>query len=249
MRKNFLSCMAGVALMLPSLVCAQAVSAWESAPGAEASAEASPAPAPVASTVPVSSAPAAPSLSSDQALFQTMYESGKSTQNIGRMMSWGGLALSALGSSLGNTTLYSVGNLSLMVGIPLNGYGSSKMVKGANGLNSRAQLEHRGWIPYGIGCGLVGFGMYNIASGLSEYNNNYDPDDEVNEPAMEKIGKGVLVLMVGEVCWFVAWYKFSDSADDANNIAKSVRVSAAPLLVPERDGEGFANGLQLSAAF
>lgn len=204
------------------------------------------------------SAPVAPAtqpslnLNSDIDVYREVYESGKTIQNVGRFMSWGGLTASLFGNLTGNVALNTIGGLSLMVGIPVNGWGSSKMVKGVNGMDAKAQLDHRGWIPYGVGWGLVGYGFYSLLTGITEWEDedDYYGESDSQDEAEQKMVTGAVAILVGQVCWFVAWYKFSDSADDADIFARrNIQLSAAPLFVPERNGNGFAKGMQLSARF
>lgn len=270
-------------LLVPGLLMAQEVSSWETSPAA--------APAPVASeSAPVASEsvaaePAATvytakprtaatlstAESSDMQMYRSMYESGASTQKMGRILSWGGMGLSVIGTMAGNSTLSGVGGLALMVGIPVNGVGSGRMAKAANGMKPTAQIEHRGWVPYWTGWALVGGGMYLLFDGSVDYaqatmdiediedgyyygnsssfDSAIDDAESRRDDAQQKIITGAIVALVGEVCWFVGWYKFSASADDASFAYNSVQVGVAPLLVPEKEGTGFAKGMQLTAAF
>ena len=180
-------------------------------------------------------------------MYRSMYESGASTQKMGRILSWGGLLLANIGSLSGNTTLSTVGSVGLIVGIPINGAGSSKMVDASNKINPRATVEHRGWVPYGLGVALTGVGIIQMVNAASDYNNatSYDEQDEAEKDAVTAL----LVAMAGNVCMYVGWYKFSASADDASFAYNSIQVGVAPLLVPENEGTGFAKGMQLTAAF
>jgi len=273
-------------LLVPGLLMAQEVSSWETSPAAApAAAPASTESAPVATqpsdsgvVAPVSAQQnnvivAAPAVEQSASTnpYEVSYASGKRIQTIGRVMSWGGLVLGSLGSLQGNTTLLTVGGLVTSVGIPMNGWGSYRMVSSINEINPRARVEHRGWIPYGIGIGLSLYGSYALTNGVEDYQDatdkidimdsygsgwggtewdaEYSRQEDKQEKAAKQIVTGVVTYIVGGVCMYVAWYKFSASADDANFAHDSIKLGVAPLLVPEKEGTGFAKGMQLTAAF
>lgn len=179
----------------------------------------------------------------NQNMFRKQFLDGQSTQRLGRILSWGGLAASVLGNSMGNPTLSGLGGLALLVGIPVNGTGSSKMVRAANELNPTAHVEHRGWAPYFTGVGLMVGGvlvMVDAVSSEDEY------DDDLN---VQQLVTGALMVVAGDICMYVSWYKFSASADDADAAFSAVQLSGGPLLIPEVQGNGFAKGIQMVAAF
>jgi len=140
-----------------------------------------------------------------------------------------------------------IGSLSTLIGIPLNGVGSGNMVDAAKQLSPHSQLEHRGWPPYLVGMGLSVVGAVMIVNGASEYQNANSFNE--NGKVTSSLGTGILFSLAGGICTYVAWYKFSASADDATRVKNTIKVGAAPLLIPEANRDGYAKGLQVSLAF
>lgn len=182
----------------------------------------------------------------NQNIYQMQFMNGESTQRLGRILTWGGLGAIFLGVGLGNPSLAGVGSLAFLAGVPVNGVGSTRMVRAANKLNPTAHVRQRGWAPYFTGIGLMSAGVVLLADAVSNENAYEENGNEINE---EQAGTATLMFLAGGVCMFVSWAKFSASADDAGTAFSAVQFSGGPLFIPEVQGDGYAKGIQMVAAF
>jgi len=179
---------------------------------------------------------------------QELYTSGETKHNLGRVMSWGGLALSFAGSAANNSTLSTIGSVSLLVGIPVNGSGASDMVEAANAINPAAGVEMHGWGTYTASWVMMAGGIALIVNGFSSGTKDYYGDTEPNE---NMVVAGALVTIAGGLMQYVSWYQFSASADRAalaKNTASAYSFELAPALYASRKN-GVLPGAQLALRF
>lgn len=171
-----------------------------------------------------------------------LYARGEARQNLGRIMSWGGLGLSVAGSLMNAPAVSSIGSLSLLIGIPVNGSGAGTMIDAANMLNPNANLEMRGWGTYGASWVLIGGGTALLIASVA----GADNVDEVNTTAL---GVGVVSLVAGQIMQYVAWGQFSGSADRAELIhGLAYSVDVTPTLYASRTAIA-TPGVQVSLKF
>lgn len=182
----------------------------------------------------------------NQNVYQMQFMNGESTQRLGRILTWGGLGAIFLGVGLGNPSLAGMGSLAFLAGVPVNGVGSTRMVRAANKLNPTTPVRQRGWAPYFTGIGLMSASIVLMVDAVSNENAYEENGSDIND---EQAGTATLMFLAGGVCMFVSWAKFSASADDARTAFSAVQFSGGPLFIPEVQGDGYAKGIQMVAAF
>lgn len=171
-----------------------------------------------------------------------LYAKGESRHNLGRIMSWGGLGLSVIGSLTKVPEMSSIGGLALLIGIPVNGSGAGTMVEAANILNPNAGLEISGWGTYKASWLLIGGGTALVIGSVA----GAETVEEVNTTAL---GVGLVSLVAGQIMQYVAWGQFSGSADRAEMIhGLAYSVDVMPALYASRTAIA-TPGVQLSVKF
>jgi len=166
-----------------------------------------------------------------------LYAGGETKQLVGRVMSWGGLAATVIGSAANQSQLSGIGGLVMLVGIPVNGSGASDMVEAANQLNPEVKIEMNGWGTYGASWGLMGGGIAVLLAGVG---NNSVP----------MAATGAIAFLAGDIMQYVAWYQFSASADRAQLSHKNspYAMAVSPAVYASRDG-ALVPGMNLALRF
>jgi hypothetical protein len=166
-----------------------------------------------------------------------LYSRAESKQFLGRVLSWGGLVVGAVGGLTQNPFLSIGGGVALIVGIPVNGSGTSDMVDAANQLNPDVKVEMHGWGAYGASWGLMALGTGVAVSATNNMDNS-------------SMAVGGIMILVGDVLQYVAWGQFSSSADRAQMSRKSspYALVVGPQLYALGSGRN-APGLNLNLTF
>jgi hypothetical protein len=164
-----------------------------------------------------------------------LYANGQSKQLIGRGMSWGGIGLMTVAGIANQPALATVGFLSMMAGIPVNGSGASDMVHGVNQMNDRVKIEMTGWSAYIASCGTMAAGMVLIGASKGD---------------KDGLSMAGLVLTTGAGLQFFAWDQFSGSADRASvaHEFSPYSLQASPSAYRLRDGS-LVPGMNLALTF
>jgi len=164
-----------------------------------------------------------------------LYANGQSKQRIGRGMSWGGIALMTVAGIADQPVFATVGFLSMIAGIPVNGSGASDMVRGVNQMNERVKIEMTGWNTYIASGGAMAAGL--VLVGASQGDN-------------VRLNVAGFVFSAGVALQFFAWDQFSNSADRAAlaHEFSPYSVQASPSVYRLRDGS-LAPGMNLALTF
>jgi len=198
----------------------------------------------------VNSWASAPTVSPQRfAVLEQQYRVGEKWHRIGRLMGWGGLGACVAGAASGQGALISLGVLSLLGSVPINGWGSGDMVDAVNKMEPRGHVMNVGWWPVGISMGLALGGValtmnadsYKDAEGDTHYNGNVMGIGEM------ELGTGMFIA--GTLGLVLSANLYTLQAEEARVTRSYIKLSASPLVLRTHENSGFAHGLLLSANF
>jgi hypothetical protein len=174
--------------------------------------------------------------------------SGQSLYQFGRVLAWGGLGANVIGSIAKVPALSGIGNLSMVVGIPMMGAGAGKAERSSLKLNPNATpANSTGWPMYWTGWGLQGAGILLIVTGItSNIEKDEYGDETLSDDAAGPIILGFVSIIGGAICHFVAWYQFSERLDQST--VNMAGIALAPTL-HMNDGKIDGGGLSLALDF
>lgn len=178
-------------------------------------------------------------------LYHQMAASGNTIYQVGSVLAWGGLAAYVLGNVVQEPVLAGVGSLGTLVGIPTMGVGAGKVERASLSLNPNGEKAYSGWPTYWTGWGLQGLGLVLIISSIEIETDPMTGDEEAELNPGTAV-TGIISIIAGAVCHYVAWYQFSKRREQGNiNMAG---VAFQPQL-HLHEGQVDGAGMRLSYSF